>query len=148
MKTIIVPVDLSDVATAVCDTACELARLMGARLLLLHVVQPPPITVTEIYALDAGQTEEMLVAAENAGINRLRELAERCAQPGVAVRTLHRVGLPVPEILARAEKADYIVMGSHGHGAIYDFLVGSTTHGVLKKARCPVIIVPPVQGRR
>ena len=38
--------------------------------------------------------------------------------------------------------ADYIVMGSHGHTPLYDLLVGTTTHGVLKNARCPVVIVP------
>ncbi len=142
MKTILVPVDLSAAGLQACDTACDLARLMEARLLLLHVVQPPPVMVAEIYALEAAQTEEMLVAAERAGTDRLRELAARCAKRGVEAKTLHRVGLPVPEILERAEKADYLVMGSHGHGAMYDLLVGSTTRGVLKKAPCPVVIVP------
>jgi len=54
-------------------------------------------------------------------------------------------GAPAPLILAQAEseKADYIVMGSHGHTALYDLVVGSTTHQVLRKARCPVMIVPP-----
>ena len=104
--------------------------------------------VTEIYALDAGQTEEMLVAATHAGTDRLRELAARCGKRGVETETVHRVGLPVDEILARAKKADYIVMGSHGHGAVYDLLVGSTTHGVLKQAPCPVVIVPPARGNR
>ena len=142
MKTILVPVDLSVAGPQVCDAACELARQMDARLLLLHVVQPPPVMVTEIYALDTGQAEEMLVAAERAGTDRLRELAARCGKRGIETRTLHRVGLPVPEILAHAGKADYLVMGSQGHGAMYDLLVGSTTHGVLKKAPCPVVVVP------
>jgi nucleotide-binding universal stress UspA family protein len=149
MKTILVPVDLSAASTAACDAACDLARLMDARVLLLHVVQPPPVMVAEIYGLDVGQTEEMLVAAEQAGTDRLRELAARCQKRGVDVKAVHRVGLPVGEILARAAKADYIVMGSHGHGAVYDLLVGSTTHGVLKEARCPVVVVPsPRPARR
>jgi nucleotide-binding universal stress UspA family protein len=38
--------------------------------------------------------------------------------------------------------ADYVVMGSHGHTALYDLLVGSTTHGVLLRAPCPVVITP------
>ena len=38
--------------------------------------------------------------------------------------------------------ADYIVIGSHGHTAFYDLLVGSTASGVLKSASCPVVIVP------
>lgn len=142
MKTILVPVDLSTVAATVCDAACELAQLMGARLLLLHVVQPAPAMVSEIYAPSVGQTEEMLVAAESAGLARLRELEERCVQRGIAARILNVVGLPVSEILAHAEQADYIIMGSHGHGAVYDLLVGSTTHGVLRKAPCPVIVIP------
>jgi len=35
-----------------------------------------------------------------------------------------------------------IVMGSHGHGALYELLVGSITQGVLKAAKCPVVVVP------
>lgn len=147
MKTILVPVDLSATATQVCDVACELARLMDAKLLLFHVVQPPPVIMSEIYALDAGQAEEMLVAAERAGGDRLRALAERCAGQGVSARVLHRIGVPAPEIIARAAKADYIVMGSHGHGAMYELLVGSTAHSVLKRAPCPVVLVPPRKRR-
>jgi len=132
----------------VCDAACDLARLVEARLLLLHVVQPPPAMVTEMYAIETGQVAEMLTAAERAGTERLRELAALCAKRGVKAETVRGHGLPVSEILARSAEADYVVMGSHGHGAVYDLLVGSTTHGVLKKARCPVVIVPPAPGRR
>jgi nucleotide-binding universal stress UspA family protein len=59
-------------------------------------------------------------------------------------------GAPVARILDQAEQraADYIVLGSHGHTAVYDLLVGSTAHGVLKKATCPVIIVPPSAEQR
>jgi nucleotide-binding universal stress UspA family protein len=142
MKTILVPVDLSAAGPRACDAACDLARLMQARVVLVHVVQPPAVMAMEIYALDAGQAEEMIEAAEHAGTDRLRALAARCAKRGVETQVVHRIGLPVVEILARAKKADYIVMGSHGHGAMYDLLVGSTTHGVLKKATCPVIVVP------
>jgi nucleotide-binding universal stress UspA family protein len=39
-------------------------------------------------------------------------------------------------------------MGSHGHTAFYDLLVGSTTQGVLKKAPCPVLIVPAEKAKR
>ena len=52
---------------------------------------------------------------------------------------------PLPALIlaqAKIEDADYIVMGSHGHTALYDLLVGSTTHGVLMRAGCPVVITP------
>jgi nucleotide-binding universal stress UspA family protein len=148
MKTILVPVDLSATAQTVCEAACDLALQLDARLTLLHVVQPPPVMVTEVYALDTGQAEEMLTAAEQTGAARLRELSTLCEVRGVKVKTSQRVGQPVTEILGRAGDADYLIMGSHGHGAVYDLLVGSTTHGVLRKAPCPVIIVPPKRRPR
>jgi nucleotide-binding universal stress UspA family protein len=47
-------------------------------------------------------------------------------------------------VLAQAKrlKADVIVLGSHGHGAVYNLVVGSTANGVLKHAPCPVLVVP------
>lgn len=148
MKTILVPVDFSAVSRRVCDAACNLAHALGARLQLLHVVQPPPIMISDVYLLSPEQTEEMLIAAEQSGEGRLRELGERCEESGIPTQVIRRVGQPVSEIVARSAKADYIVMGSHGHGAVYDLLVGSTTHGVLKKAPCPVLIVPPTRRGR
>ncbi len=49
---------------------------------------------------------------------------------------------------ARICEADYIVMGSHGHNAFYDLLVGTTTHGVMRKAPCPVVIVPTAKNKQ
>ncbi len=148
MKTILVPVDLSAAAAPVCAAACDLARRTGAGLLLLHVVQPPQLMVSDLYALGAAQADEMLAAAEEAARKRLADLAARCAKNGVKVRTLQLLGNPVSEILARARGAHLIVLGSHGHGAMYDLLVGSTAHGVLKKAPCPVLVVPPARRAR
>ena len=149
MKTILVPLDLSAAAVQVCDAACDLARLIGARPILLHVVQAPPVMMSEVYAFDASQLSEMSSAAEKSAAHKLRALARHCEKHGVKVTTVQRTGVPVTAILARAvsTKARYIVMGSHGHGAMYDLLVGSTTHGVLKKAPCPVLVVPPVSRR-
>jgi nucleotide-binding universal stress UspA family protein len=48
------------------------------------------------------------------------------------------------EILNQAGvlQADLIVMGTHGHGAMYKLLVGSATKGVLKRSKRPVLLVP------
>ena len=43
-------------------------------------------------------------------------------------------------------KADVVVMGSHGHSALRNVLVGSVTEGVLRKAGCPVLVVPRKKG--
>ena len=39
-------------------------------------------------------------------------------------------------------------MGSHGHTALYDLLAGSTATGVIKRAPCPVVIMPPVKKKK
>jgi len=144
MKTILVPLDLSPAAVQVCNAACVLAKLIGARPILLHVVQPAPVMLSDVYAFDAGQLTELTTAAERAGARKLRALARHCAKRQVRVTTAQRTGTAVGAILAKAasSRAAYIVMGSHGHGAMFDLLVGSTTHGVLKNARCPVLVVP------
>ena len=148
MKTILVPVDLSPASAPVCAAACDLARRTGAGLLLLHLVQPPAAMISDLYALQAGQVEDMILAAEQTAKKRLGDLARQCEKRGVAVRTVQRLGDPVTEILARARGASFVVMGSHGHGAMYDLLVGSTTQGVLRKAPCPVLVVPPARRGR
>lgn len=59
-------------------------------------------------------------------------------------------GVAVPTILriAKFARPDYIVIGSHGHTAAYEMLVGSVAHGVIRKAPCPVVMVPISQRKR
>jgi nucleotide-binding universal stress UspA family protein len=69
------------------------------------------------------------------------------SERGAEIETVEAGGLPTLVILEQAQRlaADYIVMGSHGHGAIYDLLIGGTTHAILKRARCPVVVVPALR---
>ena len=43
---------------------------------------------------------------------------------------------------AQRLKADMIIVGSHHHGTFYNLIIGSMTSGVLKRAGCPVLVVP------
>ena len=144
MKTILVPVDLSAATARVCDAACAFAKLMNARLLLLHIVQAPPFMMNDYYAFDTGAMTEVMAAGRKAAEKKLAALGRRYAKRKIPIRVLQLDGHPATSILNQAEtsKAAYIVIGSHGHGAVFDLLVGSTTHGVLRKARCPVLVVP------
>jgi len=142
MKTILVPIDLSSATASVTSTAVELARNQQGKLVLLHVVQPP--VITSDYGIAIENLEELVAVSERAAEKQLAALKDQYQTGGLQIETVQVVGAPAPLILAEAKtrSADYIVMGSHGHTPLYDLLVGTTTHEVLKRSSCPVVIVP------
>ena len=146
MKRILAPIDFSGITEAVVAQAALLARSLDGQVVLLAVIQPP--TVVAEYAPLLQDIADITTASEKAAATKLDELQEKLRADLVACETVQLVGAPIPHILAEAERtdADYIVMGSHGHTALYDLLVGSTTHGVLSRARCPVVVVPAAKA--
>lgn len=142
MKTILTPIDFSPATMNVIAASVDLAAAIKGEVVLLHVVQAP--MVTSDYGLAMENVQEILEVSEKAASRQLSHLGEKFGNKGVAVRTDQTSAPAVSGILQKAEEigASYIVMGSHGHTALYDLLVGTTTHGVLKKAQCPVLIVP------
>jgi nucleotide-binding universal stress UspA family protein len=143
MKTILTPVDFSSATRGVLAAAIELARGSGGKVVLLHSVQPPVITTD--YGLSVEVMRETLALTETAAKNQLAHLENLVAAKGVAVSARLDRGFAAGSIVEHAKKlrAGYIVLGSHGHTAVYNLLVGSTTNAVLKKAPCPVVVVPP-----
>jgi nucleotide-binding universal stress UspA family protein len=144
MKNILVPVDFSDVTPQVINTARKFAAAFESRVILLNVAEPEP----DFVGFDAGPPTVRMAVARDFKVEqqRLEELKMQCADSGADVTALHIQGPIVEKILHEVgeQQADLIIMGSHGHGAFYDLLVGSVTNGVIKGARCPVVVVPAV----
>lgn len=142
MKTILAPVDFSGATDAVMTEAAALAHAVEAQVVLMTVIQPP--VITSEYAALMENMAEVVAAGEKTAGERLAKLQAKLEAEKLAVDTVQVNGAPIRAIIDHARKcdADYIVMGSHGHTALYDLLVGSTTHGVLMRATCPVVIVP------
>ncbi len=140
--TILAPVDFSGITDAVIAQTVVLAKAQKAEVVLMNVLQPP--VITSEYGPFMENISEIVTVGEKAASKQLARVQEELGSEGIESRTLQFTGAPVPNILKQAEKldVDYIVMGSHGHTAFYDLLVGSTTHGVLLKSPCPVMIVP------
>ena len=146
MKKILVPVDFSDTSGRLLAVAEEEARAHGAELLLFHVIEP----VAELSAFETNpQFMEMeagpdLAAEEGVLQKRLAELAATVQQRGLSCQSSVALGLPAHEILAAVQEhhSDCVVMGSHGHGAIFHLFTGSVVTAVLKKINCPVLVVP------
>lgn len=142
MGSILAPVDFSDITPAVLATAASLAAAFSTKLWLLHVSAPDP----DFVGFEAGpQTvrdqRAQLLRVEH---RELQEAADRLRADGVDATALLIQGPTVEKILAEAGRvaADWIVMGSHGRGAVRRALLGSVSEGVLHRAHCKVAIVP------
>jgi nucleotide-binding universal stress UspA family protein len=147
MKSVLAAIDFSAGGKHVVAEAVTLARAIAARLVVLHVVQPPPVSDSDAGGLMSSQYAAL--AAESAAAALVR-LQKKLQKNGITIQTARLVGFPGQRIVdcAHELRADYIVLGSHGHGALYDLIVGRTASHVLKYTSCPVVVVPQGPGRR
>ena len=142
MEQILAAIDFSPVSHAVVENAAALATAFSAELTLLHVAAPEP----DFVGYEAGpQTVRDSRAHELRTEHReIQALADTLRARGIAARALLIQGPSVEKIVSEAERlpADVIVIGSHGHGALYRVLLGSVGEGVVRASRCPVLVVP------
>lgn len=142
MKRILVAVDFSPVTEEQLKFVDDLVEPDGGDVLLLHVLNPSPHYMGYGTAGELAEMPESELRAQLEGM--ADKLKLRLERDGVKVAVLLDHGEAIPRILMEAERtnSDLIVLGSHGHGSLYDLLVGSTSEGVLRKASCPVVLVP------
>jgi nucleotide-binding universal stress UspA family protein len=142
IETILVPVDFSDVTGEVVRYATDLASFCQSRIVLLHISEPEP----DFVGYEAGpQAVRATVARDfRTEHQQLDELKHHVTGAGVEVQALHIQGSLAEKIVqeARSHHAGLIVVGTHGHGAFYNLLVGSVTASLLKDTPCPVLVVP------
>ena len=139
----LVALDFSHSTTPVLQTVANLAIKKKDKIWLIHVAQPNPALAGYEAGPDVvrGQVAEEYKREHK----EIQRQAGRLREDGYDVTALLIRGPVVKTILAAAKKhqADMIVMGSHGHSAVYQILVGSISEGVLHRAPCPVLMVPP-----
>ena len=145
MKTIVVAVDFSNATPGVLAMATDLAKSFGAELRLFHVVEPEPsytaygFTPDEFPALHAYQDE-----AKRRALAKLEDLLGT-VKPVLPEATMQIAeGSPLHSLLdyVKESGADFVVLGSHGHGVIASLLLGSVAEGMVRKATVPTLIVP------
>jgi nucleotide-binding universal stress UspA family protein len=142
MRTILVAVDFSDTHDGVLATAAALARATGGTVHLIHVEPPDPDFVG--YKPGPQYVRDSVAHRAMDHHERIQEDRDGLQARGLTAHSLVVQGPTVSKIHeeARRLQADLIVAGSHGHGAVYDLLLGSVSQGILKHAPCPVLIVP------
>ena len=143
---IIFPTDFSTIGQTALEMATSLARDRGAKLLIVHVEEPP-------MAYGGG---ELYYGIQEPDQDDLRRMLTAVVPTDPDVGYEHRliIGNPATAIVhvAEQEHADMIVMSTHGRTGIGRLLMGSVAEEVVRKAKCPVLTVKaaapaPSKGR-
>jgi nucleotide-binding universal stress UspA family protein len=138
---VVVPLDGSELAERVLSHAETLARLLGASLHLVRVVDVARVErygaiAVEYAALDLLLEDERVAAREYLAATE-RDLGER----GFTVTTELREGVSSREILAATKPDDLLAMATHGRGGLARWFLGSVAEEVVRRATVPVLLV-------
>jgi len=139
LKRILVPIDFSEDSKKALRYATAFARQFGAKIILLHVLVPIPVSSEyPCGPVVMQQQDETARYLED----QLSTLGRKEAGDSVSEAVV-RCGAGFDEI-ARAAKEldiDLIVLSTHGYTGLKHILLGSTAERVVRHASCPVLIV-------
>jgi nucleotide-binding universal stress UspA family protein len=143
IKKILAPTDLSELSVTGLRYALK-AVDPGGELIVYHVIGPSEEWLArheEIRSMDEIVENRRKVLADFARITLE-------APRGVTIRTEVDLGVPYQKIVekAAAEKADLIILSTHGWSGLLHMLLGSVTEKVVNKAACPVLSIHPENG--
>lgn len=132
---ILFPTDFSTLGRTALEMATALAKERGAKLLIVHVEEPP-------LAYGGG---ELYYGIEEPDQQEIQRMLSEVLPTDPAVSCEHRLllGTPAGAIvhLAEEEHVDMIVMPTHGRKGLLRLLMGSVAEEVVRKANCPVLTV-------
>jgi len=139
---ILVAVDLSPASDVVVEAARGVAELTGVSVYILHAVETEPgFTCPEKDPEAARQWVAKKFPLEQ---GRVQALVDKLRDDGLDAEGLLVYGPAVDATLKEADSHDagLIVVGTHGHGAVYNALIGSYSVGMIRKSKLPVLVVP------
>lgn len=143
-KTMIVPLDGSELAESVLPTVAELAKTLALEVTLLRAYHIP----YNAYAADdgfyAGNYDDLIGSVRDEAVAYLDKKVAEMKKLGVEkVSALSKEGFAGDEIIALARKtpAGLIAMSSHGRSGVQRFVLGSVTETVVRHTTDPVLVV-------
>ncbi|MGE0593285.1 MAG: universal stress protein [Vicinamibacterales bacterium] len=142
---ILCPVDFSECSRRALEQASTLARWYDARVTVLHVYPPPPITAAATFEVGGPGTPVPVADVDLAALETEVRAFMGEAFEGLAVdvrlRTAPSAHREILEVVSALD-IDLLVMGSHGRTGFERLFLGSVAEKVLRSATCPVMIVP------
>ncbi|HET9129572.1 MAG TPA: universal stress protein, partial [Terriglobia bacterium] len=142
LSTILFATDLSESSHDGFKFALDLAGIAGAHLIVLHAIEPVPMSFGGALPAIANQDERKLLI-ENAR-RKLAELQSEGMRQNVVVAAEITEGIAAEKILETAEKSAsmLIVLTIHGKGLVERALLGSTAEHIVRNSKVPVLSFP------
>ena len=143
---ILIATDGSAKSNVAANNGIELAKSLGAQVIVLYVVNEVVIaSAVRHLGSDRKEVEGKLQDAGRKAVESVKKMGD---EVGVNVEPIVRIGAPAEVIVSTAgsEKADLVVMGSHGKGLWERLTVGSVTQAVLRRITRPMLIVRGADG--
>jgi nucleotide-binding universal stress UspA family protein len=145
-RCVLLAVRIGEASLAPARTAAWLARELGARVTMIYVAEE--LLTAAAVAAGAGVDpsavrDRMLTEARTRAEGLGREVME-----GIQYDVIVAEGDVAEEVAAAADRlgADLLVAGSRARGAVRSVFLGDTTRDLLRRAHCPVVVVPPGVG--
>ncbi|HVL34194.1 MAG TPA: universal stress protein [Burkholderiales bacterium] len=142
-KRILVAVDGSDAGTRGLREAVRLAKSGGAQLVIVHVVSE---FFSYVYSESAGLDADRMAALRAEGQRVLDAARALAARQGVKAKAVLRetVGGPAADPVlreARKQRAELIVLGTHGRRGLRRLVLGSDAEQIVRASPVPVLLV-------
>ncbi len=142
IRRIVFASDFSSVSKRALGEALTLTKALDARLTLIHVVAPfaPPVPAQYLDPVTMDRLDEQ---ARQWARDQMTKLVATARKAGVTAAATVQEGDPVGRIvgLARATRADLVVVGTHGRRGLSKLPLGSVAERVVMTAPCPVVTV-------
>jgi nucleotide-binding universal stress UspA family protein len=151
IKRLVVPVDYSKSAYDVLNFAADLARTLGASLLVLHVWEcEPNLPATLTVVTPSGERRQLVSLVEEQAHSGMQAFLAGANLDGIEVEQRVARGDAASAIVQEAAQAgaDLIVMGTRGVKGVERWLLGSVAEKVLRASVVPVMTVPVAWAAR
>ncbi len=139
IKKIIYPYDFSKFSEKAIPFIKDFSKLGAKKVIIVSVIEYEELFTHVLFK------ESEIRKLKEETIKRLENLRNDLENAGLETETVVDFGIPAKIIIktAKESKADIIIMGSQGRGAIMNALLGSTAENVLRRSEIPVLIIPP-----
>ena len=144
MKPVLLATDGSLTAEKATLTAIDLALALGSELVIVSVWDIAYAGYSAMGFAPIQMTGDLARLGEDEATRVIAEAAALAEEAGAETRSVVLRGFPVEAICDAAERfaPQFLVIGSHGWGAVKRALFGSVSTGVLHHVTCPVLVVP------